>query len=236
MSCGWIDGSVSPWTTSCRHPGELWCLSGLGASSPLLPLLPCPDDSACFDSKNLRPVALRLLPPPSGQHHTSLLNMNREVNICRSGWWVCCHINTAHDNPRVVGVSASLEVPSVAEFHSLEASKTADSGQCCLASLTALLARSRADGRHFPCMCAPSPCVVSNRKQLWLVRAYRVHWKEVKSSQVQWESRGSAWKWAKAKAAAAGGEPRIPSGMVCSVTPARRMNLYPLSSEFHFSF
>lgn len=178
-------------------------------------------------------MALRPLPPPSGQFHTSLLSVNREVNICSSRWWVCCHINTAHDSPRV-GVSTCLEVPWYCRIS--QPGGLQDSGQCCLAPLTALLARSRADGRHFPCVCAPSPCTVSNRKQLWLVRAHRVHWKEVKSSQVRWGSGGSAWKWAKAKAASASGEATSPSGMVRSVTPARRMNLNPLSSGFHFSF
>ena len=97
-------------------------------------------------------MALRPLPPPSGQFHTSLLSVNREANICSSRWWVCCHINTAHDSPRVVGVSACLEVPCIAEFHSLEASKTPVSAVW-LPSLPCWPGREQMEGA-FPA-CAP---------------------------------------------------------------------------------
>lgn len=223
MSYGWTDGSTSPWTTSCRHPGELRCLSGLGASSPLLPLLPCPDDSACFDSKSLRPVALRLLPPPSGQHHTSLLSVNREVNICSSRWWVCCHINTARDNlccwcVRFPGGPLCCRISQPRGLQDCRLQSVLSGFPHC----TAGQVESR--WKALSLLARPKSLRCKQQKAAQ-VRAHRVHWKEVKSSQVQWESRGSAWKWAKAKAAAASGEPRIPSGMVRSVTPARRMNL-----------
>lgn len=165
MSYGWTDGSTSPLTTSCRHPGELRCLSGLGASSPLLPLLPCPDDSACFDSKSLRPVALRLLPPPSGQHHTSLLSVNREVNICSSRWWVCCHINTARDNlccwcVRFPGGPLCCRISQPRGLQDCRLQSVLSGFPHCTAGQVE--SRWKALSLH----ARPSPCVVSNRKQL----------------------------------------------------------------------